>query len=120
MQIMKTSHEFGLLQSVSNHFNKCLVLGIAIFFGVSGVHASELLAKSKNCVACHSVSTKIIGPSYKDIAKKYASDDGAAAKLAQKIIKGGSGVWGSVPMPPNAQVKDDEALKLAEWILSQK
>jgi cytochrome c len=86
----------------------------------SPAFASPELAKSKNCVACHAASTKLVGPSFKDIASKYASDDGAAEKLAQKIQKGSQGVWGPVPMPPNPQVKNDEALTLARWVLSQK
>ena len=82
--------------------------------------ADEALAKSKNCMACHAVDKKLVGPSYKDVAAKYASDKGAADKLAAKIIKGGSGVWGAVPMPANAQVNEAEAKKLAAWVLSQK
>ncbi len=82
--------------------------------------ADEALAKSKNCMACHAVDKKLVGPSYKDIAAKYASDSGAAAKLATKIQKGGSGVWGAIPMPANPQVSDAEAQKLAAWVLSRK
>ncbi len=77
------------------------------------------LAKSKNCLACHSVDAKIVGPAYKDVAAKYAGQKDAAAKLADKIQKGGSGVWGPVPMPPN-QVTPDEAKQLATWVLSLK
>ena len=82
--------------------------------------ADEALAKSKNCMACHSVANKIVGPAYKDVAKKYAGDKTAADKLAAKIVKGGSGVWGAVPMPANPQVNEAEAKKLAAWVLSQK
>ena len=82
--------------------------------------ADEALAKAKNCMACHAVANKIVGPAYKDVAKKYAADKGAADKLAAKIIKGGSGVWGAVPMPANPQVNEAEAKKLAAWVLSQK
>jgi cytochrome c len=78
------------------------------------------LAKAKNCLACHATDKKLVGPAYKDVAAKYAADKGAAAKLAEKIQKGGVGVWGQVPMPPNAQVNADEAKKLAEWVLAQK
>ena len=81
--------------------------------------ADEALAKSKNCMACHSVDKKLVGPSYKDVARKYAPDGGAAVdKLVQKVLKGGSGVWGVVPMPPNAGVNDAEARKLVAWILT--
>ena len=84
------------------------------------VMADEALAKSKNCMACHAVDKKLVGPSYKDVAAKYAGQAGAADKLAEKIVKGSSGVWGPVPMPANAQVNADEAKKLANWELSLK
>ncbi len=80
--------------------------------------ADEALAKSKNCLACHSVDKKLVGPAYKDVAAKYKGDAGAAAMLAEKIQKGGSGTWGQIPMPPNPQVNADEAKKLTAWILS--
>lgn len=82
--------------------------------------ADEALAKSKNCLACHAVDKKLVGPAYKDVAKKYAGDKTAADKLAQKVMKGGSGVWGPVPMPANPQVNEAEAKKLAAWVLSLK
>ena len=78
------------------------------------------LAQEKNCLTCHSVANKIVGPAYKDVAKKYASDKTAADKLAAKVIAGGKGAWGEIPMPANPQVKPDEAKKLVTWILSQK
>ncbi len=82
--------------------------------------ADEALAKSKNCMACHAVDKKLVGPSYKDVAKKYAGDAKAADMLATKIQKGGSGVWGAIPMPANPQVNEAEAKKLAAWVLGQK
>jgi cytochrome c len=82
--------------------------------------ADEALAKSKNCMACHAADKKLVGPSYKDVAKKYAGDAKAADMLAAKIIKGGSGVWGAVPMPANPQVSEADSKKLAAWILSLK
>lgn len=82
--------------------------------------ADEALAKSKNCMACHSVDKKVVGPAYKDVAKKYAGDAKAADKLAEKIVKGGSGVWGAIPMPANPQVTEADAKKLAAWVMSQK
>lgn len=82
--------------------------------------ADEALAKSKNCMACHAVDKKLVGPAYKDIAKKYAGDAKAADMLAAKIIKGGSGVWGAIPMPANPQVSEADAKKLVGWVLSQK
>ena len=82
--------------------------------------ADQALATSKNCMACHAVDKKLVGPAYKDVAAKYASDKAAVDKLATKIMKGGSGVWGPVPMPANAQVNDAEAKKLAAWVMSLK
>jgi len=82
--------------------------------------ADEALAKSKNCMACHAVDKKLVGPSYKDVAKKYAGDAKAVDALAAKIIKGGSGVWGAIPMPANPQVNEADAKKLAAWVLAQK
>lgn len=79
--------------------------------------ADEALAKAKNCLACHAIDKKLVGPAYKDVAAKYKGDAGAAAKLAEKVQKGGSGVWGQIPMPPNPQVNADEAKKLVGWIL---
>lgn len=78
------------------------------------------LATAKNCMACHAVDKKLVGPSYKDVAAKYAGQPDAVDKLANKVMKGGSGVWGPVPMPANTQVNADEAKKLVNWILSQK
>ncbi len=82
--------------------------------------ASPDLAKKKNCVACHQLAQKVIGPSYKDVAQKYAGQNAAVAKLSQKVIKGGAGVWGPVPMPANPQVTEAEARQLVQWILSLK
>lgn len=82
--------------------------------------ADQALATSKNCMACHAVDKKLVGPSYKDVAAKYAGQKDAVDKLATKIIKGGAGVWGPVPMPANAQVNEAEAKKLAAWVLSIK
>lgn len=82
--------------------------------------ADQALATAKNCMACHAVDKKLVGPSYKEVAAKYAKDKGAADKLATKILKGGSGVWGAVPMPANTQVSEAEAKKLAAWVLSVK
>lgn len=78
------------------------------------------LAKAKNCLACHSVAAKIVGPAYKDVAAKYAGQKDAEDKLVQKVLKGGSGVWGSIPMPANTQVNEAEAHTLVKWVLSQK
>ena len=82
------------------------------------VHADEALAKAKNCMACHAIDKKLVGPAYKEVAAKYKGDKGAAAMLATKVKAGGKGVWGQVPMPPN-NVTDDEAKKLVAWVLAQ-
>lgn len=76
------------------------------------------LAKAKNCMSCHAVDKKVVGPAYQDVAKKYAGQKDAVANLTEKVMKGGGGVWGQVPMPPNPSVKPDEAKKLVEWILA--
>ncbi len=81
--------------------------------------ADEALAKAKNCMTCHAVDKKMIGPAYKDVAAKYKGDANAPAMLATKIKAGGKGVWGQIPMPPN-NVTPEEASKLAAWVLSQK
>ena len=82
--------------------------------------ADQALATSKNCMACHAVDKKLVGPSYKDVAAKYAGQKDAVDKLAVKIIKGDSGVWCPVPRPANAQVNEAGAKKLAAWVLAQK
>ena len=82
--------------------------------------ADQALATAKNCMACHAVDKKLVGPSYKDVATKYAGQKDAVDKLAAKIVKGGAGVWGPVPIPANAQVNDADAKKLAAWVLTMK
>ena len=81
--------------------------------------AQEALANKSGCLACHAVDKKLIGPSYKDVANKYRGDAGAESRLVDKVKKGGSGVWGQVPMPPN-NVSDADARSLVKWILSLK
>jgi cytochrome c len=85
----------------------------------SAQDATEL-AKAKNCLACHSVTAKVVGPAYVDVADKYRGKKGAEDELTQKVLKGTSGTWGPVPMPPNSQVSDAEARTLVKWILSLK
>ena len=82
--------------------------------------ASSDLAKAKNCMACHAVGSKVVGPSYKDIAAKYNGQKDAEDKLTQKVLKGGSGVWGAVPMPANAQVSEAEVRTLVKWVMTLK
>lgn len=81
--------------------------------------ADEAMAQKKGCLACHGVENKIVGPSFKEIAAKYKGDDSAAVTLEEKVIKGGSGVWGSIPMPPNSAVSEEESKALVTWVLAQ-
>jgi cytochrome c len=88
-----------------------------IAMATSSVFASADLAKKNNCLACHAVDKKIVGPAYQDVAKKYAGQADAEAVLAKSIKAGGSGKWGPIPMPPQAQLSDADAKALAAWIL---
>ena len=98
---------------------KSLVFAATATVIAAPAFASADLAKAKNCLSCHAVDKKVVGPSFKEIAAKYKGQGDAAGKLATKIQKGGSGVWGAVPMPPNPAVTDAEAKSLAEWVLKQ-
>jgi cytochrome c len=101
--------------------NKTLIaaaLGLSLASGAALANAD--LAKAKNCLACHASDKKVVGPSYKDVAAKYASDKDAVNKLAKKIREGGVGVWGQVPMPANPQVSEAEARTLAAWVMTAK
>ena len=82
--------------------------------------ANADLATKKNCMACHAVDKKLVGPAYKDVAAKYAGQKDAVDTLVKKVIAGGSGVWGAIPMPANTQVSEAEARTLVNWVLSQK
>ena len=98
---------------------KALIVSLALI-APAAAFANQELAQKKNCMACHAVDKKLVGPSYQDVAAKYAKDKDAAKKLAEKIIKGGAGVWGPVPMPANTQVSPAEAETLAKWVLATK
>ena len=80
--------------------------------------AGQALAQRSACMTCHGVDKKIVGPAFKDVAAKYKGDKTAQAKLVEKVKKGGSGVWGTIPMPPNSQVKDDDLKTLVKWVLA--
>lgn len=95
------------------------LIALLALAAVSPAFANADLAAKKNCLACHATDKKIVGPSYKDVAAKYAGQKDAAAKLAEKIQKGGVGAWGQIPMPAN-QVTPDEAKQLATWVLTIK
>ena len=97
-----------------------LTLGAALLMTGTAALANADLAQKKGCLACHSVDNKIVGPAYKDVAKKYKGQKGADAKLTEKVLKGGKGSWGEIPMPANTQVTEAEAKQLVSWILSLK
>jgi cytochrome c len=101
--------------------HKRTVLAAALAAGLLAAPVAQAdlaMAKKYNCTACHAVDKKVVGPAYQDVAKKYKGQAGAEAKLIEKVKKGGSGVWGPVPMPPNTAVPDGDIKKLVEWILS--
>ena len=79
----------------------------------------EKLLGGNGCTACHAVDRKVLGPAFREVAKKYASDPGAAARLAAKIRAGGYGNWGSVAMPPNPALSEKDSQALAGWVLQQ-
>ncbi len=97
-----------------------LLFGATIALPGAHVFADQALATSKNCMVCHTVDKKVLGPAFKEIAAKYATDKTATEKLVTKVIKGGGGVWGNAPMPANPQVNEADAKKLVGWILSLK
>lgn len=100
---------------------KKLIIASLVLVGSANIaFASEELAKSKNCLACHAVDKKLVGPSYNEVKAKYAKDEKAVAMLTEKIMKGGKGNWGQIPMPANPQVSKEEAEKLAKWVLGKK
>ena len=95
------------------------VMALGLVAGAQAQDATKL-AQDKACLACHQIDKKLVGPSYKEVAKKYAADKGAEAKLVKKVREGGSGTWGQIPMPPNTGVNEKEAQILVKWILGQK
>ena len=103
--------------------NKLMMIAAAAGLVLAGsAHAADAekakaLAQSKNCLACHAIDKKLVGPAYTEVAKKYKGNKDAEAMLVKKVINGGGGVWGTIPMPPNP-VKEDEAKLLVEWVLS--
>lgn len=95
------------------------VMAMASANALADAKAGEALAKKDGCFTCHTVDNKVVGPAYKEVAAKYKGDKSAEAKLIEKVKKGGSGVWGQIPMPPNSpQVKDEDIKTIVQWILS--
>ncbi len=99
---------------------KAIVIAAAavLAMGAGVASADQALAQKSACMSCHQVAKKVVGPSFQDVAKKYKGDAGAAAHIVTVIKKGGKGVFGPVPMPPHPQVSDENAKKLADWVLS--
>ncbi len=95
------------------------LLALAALCAAVPAHADQALAASRNCLACHAMDRKLVGPAFKDVAARYAGRNAADA-LAAKIVKGGAGAWGPVPMPANPQVSPAEAKALATWVLGLK
>ncbi|MCC7487396.1 MAG: c-type cytochrome [Burkholderiales bacterium] len=93
-------------------------LTAAVALAAPLARADAALLKKHNCISCHQVDKKILGPSYREVAKKYKGQKDIAAKLAAKVKKGGQGVWGQVPMPPNAAVPDADIQKMVAYILA--
>jgi cytochrome c len=98
------------------------IFAVAAFATLGLISSSALanmeLAKKSNCMTCHQVNKKVVGPSYEDVAKKYAGQADAVQTLTAKVKTGGKGTWGPVPMPPNTNVKDDDIVALVKWILA--
>jgi len=105
---------------------KTLVSGVALAFAAAFAAAParaqnvDELLKKHACLSCHAVDKKLVGPSYKEVAAKYRGQKDAQKLLVEKVKKGGVGVWGQVPMPPNAAVPDADLNAMAKWILAQK
>ena len=105
------------------HLIMGLLCGVALASAsvnvLADASAAEELAKKDGCLLCHAVDKKVVGPAYKEVAAKYKGDKNMEAKLIEKVKKGGSGVWGQIPMPPNSpQVKDEDIKTIVQWILS--
>ena len=94
--------------------------GLSVTLGAQAADSGEDLIKKNGCTACHAIDKKVVGPAYIEVAAKYKGDASAPAKLMDKVKKGGSGVWGQVPMPPNPQVKDDDLKVMITYVLALK
>lgn len=97
---------------------KAVLLAAALALSAGAASADQALAQKSGCMSCHQVDKKVVGPAYKDVAKKYKGDAKAAEHIVSVIKKGGKGNWGNIPMPPHPQVSDANAKKLAAWVLS--
>jgi cytochrome c len=97
-----------------------ILAAVGVAVACAPAFANEELATKNGCMACHAIDKRVVGPSYKEVAAKYRGDKSAEAKLIDKVKKGGVGVWGQVPMPPNTLVKDEDVKALVKWVLSLK
>jgi cytochrome c len=97
-----------------------LIAASAALLMSGAASADQALAQKNACMSCHGVDKKIVGPAFKEVAKKYEGDAGAHDKLVAKVKTGGKGVWGQIPMPPSPQVKPEDAGKIIDWVLSLK
>jgi cytochrome c len=97
-----------------------VALSTGFFAATPPAQATEALARQKNCLNCHAVDRKLVGPAFKDVARRYAGQKDAVPKLAEKVVKGGAGAWGPVAMAANPQVSPEEAQRLVEWVLGLK
>lgn len=101
-------------------FIAALALAVGATFVAAPASANEALLKKNNCTACHAIDKKLVGPAYKEVAKKYAGQANAGATLAEKVKKGGKGNWGQVPMPPNPAVSDADIAEMIKYIMTLK
>lgn len=99
-------------------FHFCHLLAAVCIAASAPTHANDALAKKQGCLGCHAVKSQLVGPAYQAVAAKYGSDKATVTMLAQSIRQGGSGKWGETAMPPQAQVSEADAKKLAGWILN--
>jgi cytochrome c len=121
-QLTVSAHHFLTLRGLSslNFTFLGLVLGLISLSATNIAIADEAVAKKNACFACHANDTKVLGPSFKEVAKRYSGQDNSAAKLATSIKAGGVGKWGTSAMPSQEQISQAEALAMANWILTMK
>jgi cytochrome c len=101
--------------------NKLMMIAASAALLMSGAaSADQALAQKNACMSCHGVDKKIVGPAFKEVAKKYVGDKAAKDRLVAKVKTGGKGVWGQIPMPPNPSLKAEDADKIVTWVLSLK
>ena len=105
---------------MKNLAGQVLVLLTVCIVTLDRVEASQTLAEKNGCLSCHALDEKVVGPSLKQIAQRYTGQEGVVARVAEAIVKGGVGVWGKVPMPPQAQLSDADAKALAVWVMATK